>query len=83
MCKIIFCIVVWALTSMACFADNLELSDVIKQARSMQQRQNVKDDSVMQVKNNTQDTLADAEKNACEKINMEEILQSAQNDCQN
>ncbi len=78
--KIIFCIILWVMTSGACLADGLELTDIIKDARNAQIRQSVKDNAektVNQVKNTNQTAAkTDTVQTPCDNGNPEKLTDS-------
>ncbi len=79
--KVLVYILIMSLQFNTCIAAELELSDVIKEAREAQFRQAAKPDdiqkNVQQVKNEIKKQHA-CEKNAAEKINPQEIMQQMQ-----
>jgi len=79
--KVLVFILIMILQINTCIAAELELSDVIKEAREAQFRQAAKPDdiqkNVQQVKNEIKKQQT-CEQNAAEKINPQEIMQQKQ-----
>ena len=75
--KFLITILLMCAFSAQTYAQGLELSDVIKNAREEQHKSisdnNIKSENIKPVKNNTQNNL-EGEQNACEKINPQELI---------